>query len=69
LKLDRTFVAGLEQDRENTAIVHAAVAFAKALNLSITAEEETKDQLVHLFRLGCDQGQGYISQNLCLPKS
>lgn len=60
LKLDRTFVAGLGQDRENTAIVHAAVAFAKALNLSITAEGiETKDQLVHLFKLGCDQGQGY----------
>ncbi len=60
LKLDRTFVAGLGQDRENTAIVHAAVAFAKALSMRVTAEGiETKEQLIQLFRLGCDQGQGY----------
>jgi diguanylate cyclase (GGDEF)-like protein/PAS domain S-box-containing protein len=60
LKLDRTFVDGLGQDRENTAIVHAAIAFAKALSLSVTAEGiETAEQLAELRRLGCDQGQGY----------
>jgi len=60
LKLDRTFVNGLGEDREDTAIVHAAIAFAKALNLSVTAEGiETERQLDELRRLGCDYGQGY----------
>jgi diguanylate cyclase (GGDEF)-like protein/PAS domain S-box-containing protein len=60
LKLDRTFIDGLGRDAEDTAIVHAAIAFANALNLRVTAEGiETAEQLVELQRLGCDQGQGY----------
>jgi diguanylate cyclase (GGDEF)-like protein/PAS domain S-box-containing protein len=60
LKLDRTFVNGLGHDAEDTAIIHAAIAFAKALNLSVTAEGiETEGQLAELRKLGCDQGQGY----------
>jgi diguanylate cyclase (GGDEF)-like protein len=60
LKLDRAFVDGLGIDPEDTAIVHAAIAFAKALGLSVTAEGiETRDQIVELRKLGCDHGQGY----------
>lgn len=60
LKLDRSFVAGLGRDAEDTAIVHAVIAFAKALGLSITAEGiETAEQLSALWALGCDHGQGY----------
>lgn len=60
LKLDRTFVDGLGQDPEDTAIVHAAIAFAKALSLRVTAEGiETAQQLAELQILGCDHGQGY----------
>jgi diguanylate cyclase (GGDEF)-like protein len=61
LKLDRSFVAGLGQDTEDTAIVHAVIAFAKALGLSITAEGiETAAQVSALRALDCDLGQGFF---------
>jgi EAL domain-containing protein (putative c-di-GMP-specific phosphodiesterase class I) len=60
LKIDRSFVDGLGSDAQDTAIVHAVVAFAKTLGLSVTAEGiETADQLTQLRALGCDHGQGY----------
>ena len=60
LKIDGSFIQGLGYNREDTAIVHAVIAFAKALNLSITAEGvETAEQLAQLRLLGCDRGQGY----------
>ncbi len=34
LKIDRSYVRGLGRNAEDTAIVHATVAFAKALGLS-----------------------------------
>ena len=60
LKIDRAFINGLGQSVEDTAIVHAIIAFAKALNLSITAEGiETVSQVTQLQALKCDRGQGY----------
>ncbi|HYP41010.1 MAG TPA: EAL domain-containing protein, partial [Chloroflexia bacterium] len=60
LKLDRSFIAGLGKDPEDTAIIHAVIGFAQALNLSVTGEGiETADQLIALRRLGCDRGQGF----------
>ncbi|MDQ3928894.1 MAG: EAL domain-containing protein, partial [Chloroflexota bacterium] len=60
LKLDSSFVEGLGRDAENTAIVRAILAFAKALNLTVTAEGiETPEQLRYLLELECDCGQGY----------
>lgn len=60
LKIDRSFVNGLGSNPEDTAIVHAIIAFAKALNLRTTAEGiETADQLAILRELQCDRGQGY----------
>lgn len=60
LKIDGSFIKGLGHNREDTAIVHAVIAFAKALHLSVTAEGvETSEQLSQLKVLGCDRGQGY----------
>jgi diguanylate cyclase (GGDEF)-like protein/PAS domain S-box-containing protein len=60
LKIDRVFIDGLGQDPEDTAIVRATIAFAKTLNLTVTAEGiETAEQLAELRMLGCDQGQGF----------
>ena len=61
LKIDRSFVAGLGRDPRSGAIVHATIAFAKALGLTVTAEGiETEDQYEHLRALGADLGQGYL---------
>ncbi len=61
LKIDRSFVAGLGREREDTAIVSATIAFARALGLSVTAEGiETEEQLGLLLELGCESGQGYL---------
>jgi len=61
LKIDRTFVDGLGRSREDAAIVTAAIAFARALHLVVTAEGvETPDQAIRLRTLGCDRAQGYL---------
>ncbi|MGH7410478.1 MAG: putative bifunctional diguanylate cyclase/phosphodiesterase, partial [Candidatus Methylomirabilis sp.] len=60
LKVDRVFIGRLGQDPVDMAIVHAVIAVAKSLNLSVTAEGvETDRQLAHLRDLGCKGGQGY----------
>ena len=61
LKIDRSFVDGLGQDAQDTAIVRSVVALAKTLNLSVTGEGvETAEQQLQLEALGCDLGQGFI---------
>jgi len=61
LKIDRSFVDGLGQDSQDTAIVQGIVALARTLNLSITGEGiEVVEQHAQLRQLGCDHGQGYL---------
>jgi EAL domain-containing protein (putative c-di-GMP-specific phosphodiesterase class I) len=60
LKIDRSFVRGLGTDPEDMAIVHAVIAFARTLQLHVTAEGiETAEQLARLRALECERGQGY----------
>jgi EAL domain-containing protein (putative c-di-GMP-specific phosphodiesterase class I) len=61
LKIDQSFVRGLGQDEQDSAIVHGVIALAQSLNLSVTAEGiETLEQLARLRDLGCNHGQGYL---------
>jgi diguanylate cyclase (GGDEF)-like protein/PAS domain S-box-containing protein len=61
LKIDRSFVDGLGSDAGDSAIVAAVVRLAHRLDLAVIAEGvETPEQLAHLKRLGCEQGQGYL---------
>jgi diguanylate cyclase (GGDEF)-like protein/PAS domain S-box-containing protein len=61
IKVDRSFVAGLGRDREDTAIVQATLALGHALNLEVIAEGiETTDQARRLAAWGCDLAQGYL---------
>jgi Amt family ammonium transporter len=60
LKLDRSFVSGLGDSLEDTAIIHAVLAFARTLSLKVIAEGiETAEQVAQLRDLGCKWGQGY----------
>jgi len=66
LKVDRSFVDGLGEDPQDTAIVHSVVALAKALGLSVTGEGiETEKQRQLLRDLGCERGQGYLFARPC----
>jgi EAL domain-containing protein (putative c-di-GMP-specific phosphodiesterase class I) len=59
LKLDRSLIDDLGQDRGGTAIVHAAVEAGHALGCAVLAEGvETAEQCRLLDEIGCDDAQG-----------
>jgi diguanylate cyclase (GGDEF)-like protein/PAS domain S-box-containing protein len=61
LKIDRSFVNGLGNDAQDTAIVDSVIALARTLQLSVTGEGvETSAQARHLKNVGCDRGQGFL---------
>ncbi len=61
IKIDRSFVAGLGLEADDTSIVEAVVRLGHSLGLSVVAEGvETPLQLTSLRDLGCDRGQGYL---------
>ena len=70
LKIDKSFVGGMEEREENRKLVHAMINLAHNLNLEVVAEGvETPEQLELLRLFGCDQVQGYlISKPLPLPE-
>ena len=60
LKIDRSFIAGLPQSAEDTAIVHAVITMAHGLNLKTIAEGvEEPQQSQFLLKHNCDIFQGY----------
>jgi len=60
LKVDRSFVDGLGQTREDTEIVSGIISLAHTLNLQVVAEGvENRLQLERLREVGCDAAQGY----------
>ncbi|HEY5307800.1 MAG TPA: GGDEF domain-containing response regulator, partial [Casimicrobiaceae bacterium] len=61
LKIDKSFLQGVEADTENRAIAGTIVALAKCLRLSIVAEGvETAAQLAFVQEMNCDRAQGYL---------
>lgn len=61
IKIDRSFVDGLGQVREDTAIVSASLALASSLGMQTVAEGvETWEQFTLLRDLKCDVAQGYV---------
>ena len=61
IKIDRSFVAGLGLDNEDTTIVEAVVNLGHSFGLDVIAEgSETPLQLARLRTIGCDRGQGYL---------
>jgi len=61
VKIDRSFVMGMEVEPKAAAIVNTIVALGKTLDLTITAEGvETPAQARVLKDAGCDQAQGFL---------
>ncbi|MGW5669682.1 putative bifunctional diguanylate cyclase/phosphodiesterase, partial [Micromonospora sp. NPDC003776] len=61
LKIDRSFVAELDDTPAGAAITEAIIRLSQALHLTTVAEGiETPAQATELTRLGCHTGQGYL---------
>lgn len=61
LKIDRSFVANIDQSKESIAIANMIISLGKTLNMRILAEGvETQEELNCLKELGCFQYQGYL---------
>jgi EAL domain-containing protein (putative c-di-GMP-specific phosphodiesterase class I) len=69
LKIDRSFVDGVGEDPEDTAIVTAIVSMSRALGLRVVAEGvETQQQADELRWLGAEAAQGYLFSRACAPE-
>ncbi|MEL6439359.1 MAG: EAL domain-containing protein [Cyanobacteria bacterium J06621_8] len=61
LKIDRSFVQGMLEDRENFEIVKMIITLSKTLKIGIIAEGiENLKQLKVLETLSCELGQGFL---------
>ncbi len=61
IKIDRTFVLGMAENKESAAIVAAIANFAASLSVPVTAEGiETEANRTNLRLLGCSGGQGWL---------
>lgn len=62
MKIDRSFIAGLNKDPAKEAIVHTIIVMAHSLGLEVVAEGiETSGQMEFVCRLGCDELQVFFS--------
>ena len=61
LKIDRSFIMGLPDNRAAARLVPTIIGLARAFDLITVAEGvETREQFEFLARIGCDQSQGYL---------
>jgi diguanylate cyclase (GGDEF)-like protein len=61
LKIDQSFVRGMETREDNIIIVQAVAAMAQRLGMTVTAEGiETEEQLAIVRKAGCSHGQGFL---------
>jgi diguanylate cyclase (GGDEF)-like protein len=61
LKIEKSFIKGIPNDRGDAAITTAVIGLAHSLGLKVIAEHvETEEQLAFLLGLQCDELQSYL---------
>jgi diguanylate cyclase (GGDEF)-like protein len=61
IKIDRSFVTRLNEDKTSSVIVSAVAEIARQLNMQLVVEGiETTEQSKRVAELGCKLGQGYL---------
>ncbi len=61
LKIDRSFIAGIRENRESETLIHTLVQLGKALSIETFAEGIEQQQELSLLREEhCDNGQGFL---------
>jgi Amt family ammonium transporter len=70
LKIDQSFISGIEFESDNRAIVEAIVGLASNLDLRVIAEGvETAEQLKIVRDLGCHYAQGFYIGHAVPPEA
>ena len=70
LKIDRSFIQGLAENKNDLAIVRTIIDLGHILNLRVVAEGvETNAQLALLKAEGCDEGQGFLLGKALPPET
>lgn len=65
LKIDKSFIENIHQDKGAASIVKAIITLAHSLELRVVAEGvETRAQYVYLNAVACDEAQGFY---ICQP--
>jgi diguanylate cyclase (GGDEF)-like protein len=63
LKIDKSFVLGMEESEADSVIVRTTIELAQRLGLRVVAEGvETVDALEYLSQTGCEEAQGFYLQ-------
>ena len=61
IKIDRSFVRGMDSDPGDEAIIRAVISLGRSLGIRIVAEGiERMGQAERLIAFGCDYGQGFL---------
>ena len=61
LKIDRSFITGLSQNKEGETLIHTLVQLGKALSIETFAEGIEQEQQLSMLRdEDCDSGQGFL---------
>ncbi|MEZ5931792.1 MAG: EAL domain-containing protein [Alphaproteobacteria bacterium] len=60
IKIDRSFIQGLDRVTEANAVVHALIGLGRSIGMRASAEGvETPAQIEHLRKEGCEEVQGF----------
>jgi len=69
IKIDQSFVIGMEKDQEKQEIVKTIIGLANSLGMKVVAEGiETREQMALLQSYGCHYGQGFLFDKPIAPE-